>query len=170
MAKRLLNDFDKLRFSVSATTRKPRTGEKDGREYHFITPEQFNDKIENNDFLEWEEFYNGIKYGTLRSDVEYQLNKGYFILLDIDVLGALNIKEIYGDKALSLFLVPPSIDVLKKRLKKRGTESDETLKTRLERAEKEIKYADRFDVIVKNDDLEIAYKNVKDAVTNFMTQ
>lgn len=170
MAKRLLNDFDKLRFSVSATTRKPRPGEKDGREYHFITPEHFSDKIEKNDFLEWEEFYNGIRYGTLRSDVEFQLNKGYFILLDIDVLGALNIKKIYGDEALSLFLVPPSIDELKKRLKKRGTESDESLKTRLERAEKEIKYADRFDLIVENDDLQIAYKNVKEAVKNFMTQ
>lgn len=170
MAKRLLNDFEKLRFSVSATTREPRPNEVDGKEYHFITREHFKDKIKKGDFLEWEEFYNGIRYGTLRSDVEFQLNKGYFILLDIDVLGALNIKEIYGDEALSLFLAPPSMEVLKERLKNRGTESDDSLKTRLERAEKEIEYADRFDLVIINDNLETAYKKIKEAVKNFMTQ
>ncbi len=170
MAKRLLNDFEKLRFSVSATTREPRPSEVDGKEYHFITREHFKDKIKKGDFLEWEEFYNGIRYGTLRSDVEFQLNKGYFVLLDIDVLGALNIKEIYGDEALSLFLAPPSMEVLKERLKNRGTESDDSLKTRLERAEKEIEYADRFDLVIINDNLETAYKKIKEAVKNFMTQ
>lgn len=168
MAKRLLRDFDKLKFSVSATTRPPRTGETDGVEYHFLSVEEFEQKIEENEFLEWEEFYNGTRYGTLRSDVESELNKGYFILLDIDVLGALNIKKMYKEEALSLFIAPPSLDILKERLINRGTETANTLNVRLERAEKEIRYADRFDYVVVNDDLETAYAKLKQAVNDFI--
>jgi guanylate kinase len=168
MARRLLNDFETLRFSVSATTRKPRSGEKDGVDYYFISDEAFSEKIEQDGFLEWEEFYNGQKYGTLRKAVEEQLNRGYSILLDIEVLGAANIKKIYGDEALAIFIKPPSLDVLKQRLMKRGTESEQMLKTRLERAEKELTYEDRFDAVVVNDDLETAYQKIKQAVAAFI--
>lgn len=168
MAKRLLRDFDKLKFSVSATTRPPRPGETDGVEYHFLSKQDFAEKVDQNEFLEWEEFYNGTRYGTLRSDVESELNKGYFILLDIDVLGALNIKQMYKEEALTLFIAPPSIEVLKERLIKRGTESADTLLVRLERAKKEIKYADQFDYVVVNDDLDTAYAKLKQAVNEFI--
>lgn len=170
MTKRLLNDFDNIRFSVSATTRKPRQGEKEGIHYHFLSMEEFRKKIENGDFLEWEEFYNGTLYGTLRSNVEKELEKGYFILLDIEVLGALNVKKIFGDEALAIFIQPPSLDVLKKRLLKRGTEDERTLETRIDRAKKEMAYASRFDNVVINDDLEEAYSQIKELVTNFITQ
>ena len=168
MAKRLLSDFDKLKFSVSATTRSSRDGETDGIHYWFISKEEFLNKIDENQFLEWEEFYNGTMYGTLRESVENDLKKGYFILLDIDVLGALNIQKMYGDQALTVFLSPPSLEVLKERLELRGTETDETLATRIERARNEMLYADRFNAIVINDRLENAYEQVKELVSNFM--
>jgi guanylate kinase len=116
MTNRLLKDFDEIRFSVSATTRKPREGEKNGVHYFFLSREEFRKKADSGEFLEWEEFYNGTMYGTLRTVVENDLNKGYFVLLDIDVLGAKNVKEMYGDEALAIFITPPSIDVLKQRL------------------------------------------------------
>ena len=167
-AKRLLYEIPNLVFSVSATTRPPRKGETDGIEYHFINKDDFEKKIENNEFVEWEKFYNGTYYGTFRSDIEKLRNKGYFVLLDIDVLGALNIKNEYGNDALGIFIKPPSLEVLKKRLIKRGTESDESLNIRLERAVKEIEFADRFDVVVINDELETAYEQTKKAVKNFI--
>ena len=168
MTNRLLNDFDKLKFSVSATTRPPREGETDGIHYRFLTKEDFQSRIKKNEFLEWEEFYNGIMYGTLRECVENELKKGYFVLLDIDVLGALNIKKMYGDESLAIFLVPPSIEVLKKRLELRGTENEKTLQTRIERASKELAYADQFDKVVVNDDLETAYNQIKKIVSTFI--
>lgn len=168
MGKRLLKDFPDLRFSVSATTRAPRKGEVDGKDYYFLSDEEFDRKVEENKFLEWEEFYNGIKYGTLKSDVEKQLNKGYFILLDIDVLGAVNIKEYFGSEGLTLFISPPSMDVLEQRLRNRNTETEKTLSTRLKRAKKEMSYADRFDTVIINDDLETAYSEIKQAVKRFM--
>jgi guanylate kinase len=168
MTKRLLNDFKEVKFSVSATTRAPRKGEVNGQHYLFISPDEFKKRVDNDEFVEWEEFYNGTKYGTLRSVVENDLNKGYFVLLDIEVLGAKNIKEIYGDEALSIFIAPPSLDVLKERLIARGTESDETLKTRFERAEKEMAYASHFDTVVVNDDLETAYSKIKQIVSSYI--
>lgn len=168
LAKRLFEDFPILRFSVSATTRKPREDEEDGVHYYFLSKDEFQQKIEENDFLEWEEFYGGSRYGTLRSEVDKKLKSGYFILLDIEVKGAVNVKQIYGDECLSLFIKPPSIDVLKQRLLARGTENDDTLRLRLERAEEELTYADRFDQIIINDDLETAYAQVKDAVEEFI--
>ncbi|NBC28131.1 MAG: guanylate kinase [Bacteroidetes bacterium] len=169
MAKRLLRDFSSIRFSVSATTRPPRPGEVDGVDYHFLTKKQFKEKIERNEFLEWETFYNGTMYGTLEASVEYERNKGYFVMLDVDVLGALNVKKTYGEEAMSIFISPPSISVLEQRLRSRATESDETLLLRLDRAKREIKYAHRFDVEVVNDDLESAYKKIKSAVELFIT-
>lgn len=168
MTKRLLEDFDRIKFSVSATTRQPRHGEKHGVHYYFLSRKEFSEHEQNDEFLEWEEFYNGTKYGTLRSVVENDLDKGYFVLLDIDVLGAKNVKKIYGDEALGIFLSPPSIDVLKNRLIARGTEDEESLQTRIARAEKEMVFADQFDVKIINDDLERAYSEIKEIVSTFI--
>lgn len=170
IARMLFEDFDNLKFSVSATTRPPRKGEENGIHYHFLSDQEFDKKISLGDFLEWEEFYGGKKYGTLRSEVDKQLNSGYFVLLDIEVKGAVNIKQIYGDECLSLFIKPPSIDILKQRLTDRGTEDDKTLTLRLERAKEELTYADRFDQVIINDDLDSAYEEVKKAVIKFMNQ
>lgn len=161
-----MQDLDWLRFSVSATTRKQREGEEHGKDYFFLSEEEFREKIAHEEFLEWEEFYNGTLYGTLRSVVENDLKKGYFVLLDIDVLGALNVKNNFGDQALAIFLSPPSLDVLKKRLELRGTETPESLQTRIDRASTEMSYADRFDAIVVNDDLETAYSEILELVQN----
>jgi len=169
MAKRLLNDFTEIKFSVSATTRTPRKGETDGIDYHFLSREDFRKRIKDNEFLEWEEFYNGTMYGTLKAAVESELNKGYFVMLDIDVLGALNVKRMYGEKALSIFISPPSFDILRERLRNRGTESDESLVLRLKRAKKELEYADRFDLKVINEDIESTYSKIKRTVQTFLT-
>ncbi|WP_020403367.1 guanylate kinase [Gracilimonas tropica] len=170
LARRLFKDFDNIKFSVSATTRPQRDYEVDEKHYYFISDEDFDQKVAAGEFLEWEEFYGGKKYGTLRSEVDKKLNSGYFVLLDIEVKGAVNIKNIYGDECLSLFIKPPSIEVLKQRLVDRGTENDETLNLRLARAEKELDYADRFDQVIINDDLDAAYEEVKKAVVKFMNQ
>lgn len=168
MAKKLLADFDELKFSVSATTRPPRKGEVNGRDYHFMSKPAFRKRVQNEEFLEWEEFYNGTMYGTLKAHVESELEKGYFIMLDVDVLGALNVKHIYDGDALTIFIKPPTIDILEQRLRNRGTESEESLKTRLKRAKKEITYADKFDRVVINDKIETAYSEIKDAVHKFI--
>ncbi|MEX0721126.1 MAG: guanylate kinase [Balneolaceae bacterium] len=168
LASRLFQDIDGLKFSVSATTRRPRKTEKQGKHYYFLSDDDFEQKIAAGEFLEWEEFYGGKKYGTLRSEVDKQLNSGYFVLLDIEVKGALSIKQIYREDCLSLFIQPPSLDALQQRLMARGTEDQKTLALRLERAKRELTYADQFDQIIINDDFEAAYKEVKKAVSNFM--
>lgn len=168
IAKRLFADFPQLKFSVSATTRSPREGEKNGVHYHYLSHTEFQERIDREDFLEWEEFYGGNRYGTLRSEVDKKLNSGYFILLDIEIKGALNVKNIYGNESLGIFLKPPSFDVLKQRLIDRGTETTESLDLRLERAREELNYADRFDRVIINDDLDTAYEQVKETVSDFM--
>jgi guanylate kinase len=168
MADRLLRDFEEIRFSVSATTRSPRKDEIHGTDYYFLSEEAFQQKIDSGEFLEWEEFYNGIRYGTLKSDVDRIRNNGFTVLLDIEVLGATNIKKIYGVEALAIFLKTPSLDVLRQRLKARGTETEESLNARLERAKEELKYEDRFDVTIVNDNLETAYSELKNVVGNFI--
>jgi guanylate kinase len=168
MAERLLRDFEEIRFSVSATTRSPRKDEIHGTDYYFLSEEAFQQKVNSGEFLEWEEFYNGIRYGTLKSDVNRIRNNGFTVLLDIEVLGATNIKKIYGVEALAIFLKTPSLDVLRQRLKARGTETEESLNARLERAKEELKYEDRFDVTIVNDNLETAYSELKNVVGNFI--
>ncbi len=168
MAKRLLSDFPQIKFSISATTRQPREGEKNGVDYHFLTRKEFQQRIDDNRFLEWEEFYNGTMYGTMKAAVESELNKGYFVMLDVDVLGALNVKKMYGEEALSIFISPPSVSVLEERLRNRGTESEKSLALRLERAKKEISYADRFDIEIINDSLELAYSEIRQAIQTFI--
>lgn len=168
LAKMLFEDFEQLKFSVSATTRSPREKEEHGIHYLFLSKDEFQQKINEKDFLEWEEFYNGTRYGTLRSEVDKKLKTGYFILLDIDVKGAVNVKQLYGNNCLSLFIQPPSIAVLKQRLEARNTENEESLLLRLERANEELEYADQFDHVIINDELETAYAQVKEVVSKFM--
>lgn len=165
---RLMTEIPELRFSISATTRSPRDNEKNGVHYYFITKEEFMKKAAAGEFLEWEEFYAGTCYGTLRSEVDKNLKSGYFVLLDLEVKGAVNVKHLYGGNCLSIFIQPPSLQQLRQRLMKRGTENDKSLTLRLERAEEELTYADRFDRIIINDDLETAYIELKQAVSKFL--
>ncbi|MFO8029064.1 MAG: guanylate kinase [Cyclonatronaceae bacterium] len=168
LARRLMDEFPDIRFSVSATTRPPRPHEVHGKDYFFLSPKQFQQAIDRGQFLEWEEFYGGKRYGSLISEVEKELEKGYFVLFDIEVKGALNVKSHYGDDALAIFIRPPSDAVLVERLKTRGTENDESLQLRLERARMELSYADRFDHVIVNDDLDRCYDELRGLVTSFM--
>ncbi|MEX0680267.1 MAG: guanylate kinase [Balneolales bacterium] len=168
LAQRLLQDFTHLRFSVSATTRPRRPHEENGREYHFLNQEEFEKAINEGAFLEWEEFYDGKRYGTLIKEVEKELKKGYFVLFDIEVKGALNVKAQYGNDAMAVFIKPPSDAVLVERLHNRGTENDESMQLRLNRARMELGYADSFDHVIVNDDLERAYEELSHLVASFM--
>lgn len=167
IAKKLLGDFPEVRFSVSGTTREPREGEKNGIDYFFLSDHEFDEKVENEGFLEWET-YSGNRYGTLRCEVDKLMEKGYFPLLDLEVKGALNVKDLYGADCVSIFIQPPSVAELKRRLISRGTETDESLAIRLKRAEQDIPYAHRFDYVVINDNLETAYKQVKTIIKSFI--
>jgi guanylate kinase len=167
IAKNLLAELSWLRFSVSATTRPPRPDEVHGRDYYFLNNTTFDAYIKKGSFLEWEEFYNGRRYGTLRSSVEEQLKKGYFILFDVEVKGAVNLKNVFGDDCLSIFIKPPDMQTLKNRLLSRGTEDEASLVTRLQRAEMELQQAHTFDKVVVNDDFETAYKQVRNLVEGF---
>jgi len=170
IAGKLLNDFENIAFSVSATTRQPRKDETDGLHYHFISEKEFKEKISHDEFLEWEQVYDGTYYGTLRSDIENLRNKGYFVLLDIDVKGALNIKQQFKGEALGIFIKPPSIEVLEQRLKNRGTDSESKIRERLEKSKSELLYAGRFDHVVVNEKLDKAYGKVKEIVEKFMNR
>lgn len=163
----LLHDFPNLRFSVSATTRKPRGTEKHGREYYFLSMEDFLQQVNIGGFIEHEEVYDGILYGTLKSEVEKLLASGADVVFDIDVMGGINIKKIYGDEALSLFIMPPDIETLQERLVRRGSETEESLRKRVEKARWELTFAREFDVVVINDDLPRAIKEISVIVKNF---
>lgn len=152
-------------FSISATSRKPRGAEQNGVEYYFLTPEQFRTKIAAGEFVEYEEVYTDQFYGTLKSEVERLLAEGTNVLFDIDVKGALNIKKFYGDKAVLIFIMPPSIEELSRRLHGRGTETEELIQKRLARAEYELSFAPQFDFQVINDRLEDAVTQVYDIIT-----
>ena len=143
----------RLAFSISCTSRPPRGTEQNGVEYFFLTPEEFRQRIENDEFLEYEEVYEGRFYGTLKAQVERQLEAGQNVVFDVDVKGGVNIKNYYGDEALSIFIQPPSIAELRKRLEGRGTDAPEVIDQRIARAEFELTFADKFDEIVVNDDL-----------------
>lgn len=157
-----------LEFSISATSRKARGNEQHGREYYFITPEEFRKEVAGSGFVEWEEVYPDQYYGTLRSEVDRIWNKGRSALFDIDVKGGLNLKKEYGDQALSIFIKPPSLEVLEDRLRKRATDDEDALKKRLGKAEYEMQYAPRFDHIVVNDKLEHAFAKAESLVRNFL--
>lgn len=157
-----------LTFSVSATSRPPRGTERNGVEYFFLTTDEFREKIENNEFLEYEEVYPGRFYGTLKSQVEEQNRQGQTVIFDVDVKGGVNIKKFYGDRALSVFIQPPSIEELRRRLEKRGTETLEVIDDRIRRAEFELGFADQFDVVVVNDDLATAEAEALQKVKEFL--
>ena len=160
-------DLD-LHFSVSATSRDPRKNEKDGENYFFITKEEFVRKVSNNEFIEWEEVYKGVFYGTLISELENAKEKN--LIFDIDVIGGLNIKRKFKNQSLTIFIKPPSIDELEKRLKKRNSETGSIIKIRIDKAKNEILLADKFDYIVENDILEKSYREVFNLVNNFINE
>ncbi|MBD5247824.1 MAG: guanylate kinase [Barnesiella sp.] len=157
-----------MTFSVSATNRKPRQGEIDGVHYHFLSTSEFNDRIAAGDFLEYEEVYPGRFYGTLKSEINRALDAGKNIVLDIDVKGGVNVKEIYGNRAISIFIEPPSVDELRRRLENRGTESREVIDERIARAEFELSLAPKFDTVVVNDNLTEAIDNAEQIILNFI--
>lgn len=157
------------RFSISATSRKPRGSEQDGVEYYFLTEEDFRRRISEGDFLEYEEVYPGCFYGTLRSEVDRTLAQGENVILDIDVQGGLNVKKIYGDRALTLFIQPPSIERLRDRLERRGTDAPEVIERRLAKAETELSFAHRYDAVVVNDDLEEACRDAARVIEDFLS-
>ncbi|MDR1091549.1 MAG: guanylate kinase [Prevotella sp.] len=164
----LLSQNINLQFSISATSRFPRGEEKHGVEYYFHTPGDFRNKIANLEFLEFEEVYKDKFYGTLKSEVERILNNGGNVIFDVDVVGGCNIKKYYGDKALSIFIQPPSIEELRRRLEKRGTDLPDVIDARVAKAEQEMTYAPRFDVLIRNDNLEDAKAEVLKIVTEFL--
>lgn len=158
-----------LKFSVSATSRLPRGSERHGVEYYFLSPEDFKAGIKENHFLEYEEVYTDCFYGTLRSEVEKNLNEGRHVILDVDVAGGLNIKKLYGKDALLIFIQPPSIEELKKRLEYRGTDSKEVIEDRISKAEQELELAPSYDRIVMNDDLDCAKRETTEIIKKFLT-
>ena len=164
----LLEQGVPVAFSISACSRAPRGEEKHGEHYYFLSPEEFRAKVAVDDFLEWEEVYEGRYYGTLRSEVERIWAKGKQVIFDIDVVGGVNLKKQYGDQALSVFIKAPSIEVLKERLIARNTEDEANLKMRLDKAEEEMAYAKEFDLVIINDDLKTAQEEAYQKVTDFI--
>ena len=164
----LLKVFKNLSFSVSVTTRKIRTDEKEGRDYYFISKEEFKKLILENKFVEWEEVYDGDFKGTLKSEVESIISKKKHIIFDVDVKGGLSLKKYFGKYGLSIFINVSSIDTLKKRLINRGTESKEEIKERLLKAKEEFLLKNKFDLIIENDDLSDTLQNLKDIVQKFI--
>lgn len=160
----------KLAFSISCTSRAPRGTEKNGVEYFFLTPEEFKAKIEADEFLEYEEVYQDRFYGTLKSQVENQLEAGDSVVFDVDVKGGVNIKKFYGERALSIFVQPPSVEELRRRLNSRGTDAPEVIEQRLAKANYELTFAPQFDHIVVNDNLEKAEQEVYKLVSDFLNQ
>ncbi|GAB4201122.1 MAG: guanylate kinase [Bacteroidia bacterium] len=169
IVKSLLNKYPHLfGFSVSATTRPKRDGETHGKDYYFISKEEFQNKIDNNEFIEWEQVYEGLYYGTLKSEIErlHQLKK--HVLFDIDVEGGLNIKKLYPNKTLTIFVMPPDIEELKKRLKARQTENEESFNKRVNKATREIEKSKFFDIIIINDNLESAIQQAEQQILDFL--
>ena len=166
----LLTQNLNLSFSISATSRAPRGTEQNGVEYFFLTPEEFKQRIANNEFLEYEEVYKDCFYGTLKAQVEKQLAAGQNVIFDVDVVGGCNIKKFYGDRALSVFIQPPSLEELRKRLTGRGTDAPEVIESRLAKATFELSYAEKFDVVIVNDNLEKAQAEALKTIRDFIQQ
>ena len=160
----------KLYFSISCTSRAPRGTERNGVEYFFLTPDEFKAKIANDEFLEYEEVYENRFYGTLKQQVEHQREEGQNVVFDVDVKGGVNIKKYYGDEALSLFIQPPSVDELRRRLESRATDSAEAIAERLAKAEYELTFASQFDQVIVNDDLDTAKQQTLEVVREFLSE
>jgi len=168
IVKYLLEKEFKLEFSISACSRKPRGTEIHGKDYYFLSSEDFKKRIKNDEFIEWEEVYTNRFYGTLKTEVNRIWEKGNNVLFDVDVVGGVNIKKQYSDKALAIFVMPPSIDVLHERLISRGTDSAEEIEKRIAKAEEEIRYAKQFDHVILNDDLSLAKLEAENLLSSFL--
>lgn len=158
----------KMAFSISCTSRQPRGTEQNGVEYFFLDAEEFRNRIANEEFLEYEEVYEGRYYGTLKSQVERQSEAGQNVVFDVDVKGGCNIKKYYGDRALSIFIMPPSVDELRRRLEGRNTDAPEVIAQRIARAEYELTFADKFDKVIVNDNLEKAEQEALKVISDFL--
>lgn len=159
----------RLSFSISATSRSPREGEQNGREYYFLSPEEFRSRIQSDLFLEWEEVYQDKYYGTLRSEVDRIFSQGENVIFDIDCVGALNIKRVYGADALTIFITPPSLTELERRLRGRATDSEDVIAERLAKAQQEMSYAPQFDLVFINDDLEQCIHEVTEGIRSHLS-
>lgn len=164
----LLTQGLNLAFSISATSRPPRGTEQHGVEYYFLSPEEFKQRIANNEFLEFEEVYADRFYGTLKAPIEKQLEEGYNVVFDVDVVGGCNIKKYYGERALSIFIQPPSVEELRKRLVGRGTDTPKVIESRIAKAEFELGFADKFDIVIVNDDLDKAKEDTLITLKKFL--
>ena len=164
----LLKKINNLNFSISATSRSPRPNEIDGKDYYFLSLMEFKKKIEKNEFIEYEEVYENVFYGTLNSELKRLWGLNKIILFDLDVKGGINLKKMFPKKTLSIFIKPPSIKILEKRLELRESESKKTIKSRINKAKKEILFSEKFDIIITNDNLENAKKNLLKSVLNFI--
>lgn len=170
IVKHLLDNNPTLGFSISASTRDKRgRTEKDGKDYYFLTPEDFKQKIDADEFIEWEEVYAGNFYGTLKSEIERIWKNGKDVVFDVDVKGGINLKKYFGDNALAIFVKVPSYEALQERLKNRGTETEESLSRRLFKAKFEMAFADKFDVVLLNDDIKKSTAEAQRLYTNFIT-
>ena len=166
----LMSKMDVFEFSISATSRAPRGTEQNGVEYYFLTPEEFKQKIANDEFLEYEEVYTDKFYGTLKSEVERIIKAGKVAIFDVDVKGGMNIKKFYGDRAMSVFIQPPSIEALRARLVGRATDAPEVIEKRIERAAFELAFAEKFDKVVINDDLEKAKADIESVILDYLNK
>lgn len=168
LVKHCLGQFPELEFSISATTRSPRGEEINGKDYHFLTPDEFRQKINENAFIEYEEVYADKFYGTLKSEVERIWANQKIVIFDVDVVGGVNLKKIFGKQAMSIFIAPPSIEELEKRLINRNTDSLEIIKMRVNKAQEELSYQNQFDKIIINKDLDLAKKEIETLIFNFI--
>lgn len=165
----LTKDYD-LEFSISATSRPKRHTETNGKDYYFLSEEEFKSKLETGDFLEWEEVYAGTYYGTLKSEVERIRNKGKNVIFDVDVVGGTNIKKFYGDEALAIFVQPPSVEELRNRLVGRSTDAQDVIEKRVQKAEYELGFASQFDIVLINDKLENALTEAEKIIEDFINK
>ena len=168
IVRELLKRFDRFEFSISATSRQPRGQEQDGVDYYFLTNDEFRSRVERDEFVEWEEVYAGTCYGTLKSEMERIWNKGNVIVFDVDVMGGINLKRLFGDDACSIFIMPPSIVELERRLRGRGTDSEEVIQKRIAKAEFELSKSGDFDFTVVNDVLADAVAEATQIIDNFL--
>lgn len=169
IVKHLLTKYPSLQFSISASTRDKRgRTEQNGKDYYFLSPEEFKTKIDIDDFIEWEEVYEGNFYGTLKSEIQRIWSTGHHVIFDVDVKGGINLKEYFGDSALAVFVKVPDLDTLKKRLTDRGTESEDSLSRRLYKAQFEMTFQDKFDVVLTNEDLSESLERAEKLVGDFL--
>lgn len=166
----LLMQFSNLEFSISATSRSPRGAEIDGQDYYFLSQDEFTKRVSNGDFIEWEEVYNGRCYGTLKAEVERIWAKNNVVVFDVDVVGGTNIKKLFPNNSLSVFIDPPSVEHLRERLIGRDTDSLEEINKRIFKAEKELEFRPNFDIVIVNDDLSKAKEEIENVVAKFIDE